>query len=70
MAGNATEINYVIEQKRQTTKITSIALLNVAIKKLMQCIRLGFSKVSYCQPGIFDLYGWKQYRKMEVKLKN
>ncbi|SHF91366.1 hypothetical protein SAMN05444372_101150 [Flavobacterium micromati] len=56
------EMNYVIEQKKANGQnhIHCYVRCNNK-KKLLRCIRLGFSAVSYHQSGIFDLVGWKQY---------
>lgn len=62
MSDKTTEINYVIEQKKANNQNHIHCFVKCSNKKkLMQCIRLGFSQVSYCQTGIFDLAGWKKY---------
>ncbi|WP_395051167.1 hypothetical protein [Flavobacterium sp.] len=62
MADRTTEINYVIEKKKANNQNHIHCYVKCSNKKkLMQCIRLGFSQVSYCQTGIFDLAGWKKY---------
>ncbi|MBF2710009.1 hypothetical protein [Flavobacterium soyangense] len=62
MSDKTTEINYVIEQKKANNQNHIHCYVKCSNKKkLMQCIRLGFSQVSYCQTGIFDLAGWKKY---------
>lgn len=56
------ELNYVIEQKKANNQnhIHCFVKCNNK-KKLLQCIRLGFSQVSYHQSSIFDLASWKNY---------
>jgi hypothetical protein len=62
MSDNTLEINYVIEQKKANNQNHIHCYVKCSNKKkLMQCIRLGFSQVSYHQSPIFDLNGWKQY---------
>lgn len=62
MNDNKLEINYVIEQKKANSQNHIHCYVKCSNKKkLMQCIKLGFSKVSYHQSPIFDLNGWKQY---------
>lgn len=56
------ELNYVIEQKKANNQNHIHCYVKCSNKKrLMQCIRLGFSKVSYHESPIFDLNGWKNY---------
>lgn len=56
------EIHYVIEPKKENQRnhIHSYVLCSNK-KKLLECIRLAFSGVSYKQTEIFDLNGWKSY---------
>lgn len=62
MSDNTLEINYVIEQKKANNQNHIHCYVKCSNKKkLMQCIRLGFSQVSYHQSPIFDLNGWKNY---------
>jgi len=62
MSGTSTEINYVVEQKKTNSQNHIHCYVKCSNKKkLLQCLRLGFSKVSYHQTGIFDLTGWKKY---------
>ena len=62
MNDNKLEINYVIEQKKANSQNHIHCYVKCSNKKkLMQCIKLGFSKVSYHQSPIFDLNGWKNY---------
>lgn len=72
MSGITTELNYVIEKKAANNQNHLHCYVKCNNKKkLIQCIRLGFSKVSYCQTGIFDLAGWKNYiskNNNEIKL--
>lgn len=56
------ELNYVIEQKKANSQNHIHCFVKCSNKqKLLQSIRLGFSKVSYHQSDIFDLTGWKEY---------
>lgn len=56
------ELNYVVEQKKANNQNHIHCYVKCSSKKkLLQCIRLGFSKVSYHQSGIFDITGWKNY---------
>lgn len=62
MSDTSTEINYIIERKTSNNQNHIHCYVKCSNKKkLIQCIRLGFSQVSYCQTGIFDLAGWKNY---------
>lgn len=62
MKNNDVEINYVIEEKKANGQNHMYCYIKCSNrKKLLQCIRLGFSKVSCHQSHIFDLDGWKQY---------
>jgi hypothetical protein len=56
------ELNYVVEQKKSNNRnhIHFYIKCNNK-KKLLQWIKLGFSRVGYRQAGIFDLVGWKDY---------
>lgn len=56
------EINYVIER----TKAKDLRHLHCFVKcngkrKLIESIRLGFSRVNYHQSDIFDFEGWRTY---------
>lgn len=56
------ELNYVIEQKKANNQNHVHCFVKCSNKKkLLQCIRLGFSQVSYHQSLIFDLASWKNY---------
>lgn len=56
------ELNYVVEQKKVNNQNHIHCFVKCSNKKkLLQCIRLGFSKVSYHQSGVFDITGWKNY---------
>lgn len=56
------ELNYVVEQKKANSQNHIHCFVKCSNKKkLLNNIRLGFSKVSYHQSSIFDLNGWKQY---------
>jgi hypothetical protein len=68
MGDTQIELNYVVEGK----KINEQNHLHCFVKcenkqKLVRCIRLAFSQVSYHQSGVFDLQGWKNYITKENK---
>jgi hypothetical protein len=56
------ELNYVIEEKKKNNQNHIHCFVKCSNKKkLLESIRLGFSKVSYHQSYIFDLASWKNY---------
>jgi len=61
------EINYTIEQSKvMDEKFKGKNHIHCVVncnqrKKLLQSLKLGFSKLSYKQDEIFDLNGWKNY---------
>lgn len=56
------ELNYVVEQKKANNQNHIHCYVKCSNKKkLLNNIRLGFSKVSYHQSAIFDITGWKNY---------
>jgi hypothetical protein len=56
------ELNYVVEEKKKNNQNHVHCFVKCSNKKkLLQSIRLGFSKVSYHQSYIFDLASWKNY---------
>lgn len=56
------ELNYVVERKKANNQNHIHCFVKCSNKKrLLQCVRLGFSTVSYRQNSIFDLGSWKQY---------
>lgn len=60
------EINYVIEQKKSNNQNHLHCYVKCSKKKkLIESIKLGFSKASYKQNDIFDLNGWKDYMSKE-----
>lgn len=62
MGDSAIELNYVTEKKKANTQNHIHCFVKCSNKKkLLQCIRWGFSKLSYHQSAIFDLSSWKQY---------
>ncbi|HRE76242.1 MAG TPA: hypothetical protein PLL09_00310 [Flavobacterium sp.] len=62
MGNTSLEINYVIEKKSKNGQNHLHCFVKCSNKKkLIQCFRLGFSKVSYHQSAIFDLESWKGY---------
>jgi hypothetical protein len=63
------EINYVVESKKANEKNHLHCFVRCQNKlKLIRCIRLAFSQVSYHQSGVFDLTGWKNYITKENKI--
>jgi hypothetical protein len=69
------ELNYVVEKKKANNQNHIHCFIKCSNKKkLIQCIRLGFSQVSYRQSPVFDLDGWKDYIKKDgsqiITLKN
>lgn len=75
MDSNNLEINYVVEKKKANNQNHIHCFVKCSNKKkLIQCIRLGFSQVSYRQSSVFDLGGWKHYIKKDgsqiITLKN
>lgn len=62
MNDNSLEINYVIEQKQINGRNHLHCFIKCFNKKkLLDCFRLGFSRISYHESAIFDLVGWKKY---------
>jgi hypothetical protein len=56
------EINYTIELKKSNDKKHLHCFIKASNKKkLIELIRLGFTKVSYKESEIFDLERWKKY---------
>lgn len=56
------ELNYVVEPKKANGQNHLHCFVKCQNKqKLIRCIRLAFSQVSYHQSEIFDLEGWKKY---------
>ena len=75
MDSNNLELNYVVEKKKANNQNHIHCYIKCSNKKkLIQCIRLGFSQVSYRQGPVFDLVGWKDYIKKDgsqiITLKN
>lgn len=69
---NKLEINYVIEQGTNFSNHLHLHCFIICNnkRKLIESIRLGFSRISYYQSDIFDLDGWKNYitkNKDEIK---
>jgi hypothetical protein len=68
MSETELELNYVIESKQANARNHLHCYVKCPNKqKLIRCIRLAFSQVSYRQSGIFDLNGWKKYITEENK---
>ncbi|MCE3295822.1 MAG: hypothetical protein K0R65_1536 [Crocinitomicaceae bacterium] len=62
------ELNYVVESKIANGQNHLHCFVKCQNKqKLIRCIRLAFSQVSYHQSGVFDLQGWKNYITKENK---
>lgn len=62
------EINYVVESKKENERNHLHCYVKCENKqKLIRCIRLAFSKVSYHQGGVFDLKGWQNYITKETQ---
>lgn len=62
MKDECSEIHYTIEQKKANGQNHLHCYIKCANKrKLIDCFRLGFSRLSYYQSPIWDLEGWKQY---------
>lgn len=56
------ELNYVVQKKVANGQNHIHCFVKCGNKnKLLQCIRLGFSNVSYRKSSIFDLERWKGY---------
>lgn len=56
------ELNYVVEGKKANEQNHLHCYVKCENKqKLIRCIRLAFSQVSYHQSGVFDLKGWQNY---------
>lgn len=75
MDSSNVELNYVVEKKKANNQNHIHCFIKCSNKKkLIQCIRLGFSQVSYHQGPVFDLVGWKDYIKKDgsqiITLKN
>ena len=57
-----TEINYTIEMKKANGKNHLHCYIKSNVKdKIIELIKLGFSRVSYKETPIYDLGRWKQY---------
>jgi hypothetical protein len=66
MDNDVTEINYVIEQKKSNNRNHLHCYVKCSNKKkLIDCLKLGFSRISYHESVIFDLNGWKDYMKKD-----
>lgn len=64
MGDDVLEINYVVEQKKSNNRNHLHCYVKCSNKKkLINCFKLGFSKISYHESAIFDLNGWKDYIK-------
>jgi hypothetical protein len=62
MGDEVLEINYVIEQKKSNNRNHLHCYVKCSNKKkLLDCFKLGFSRISYHESVIFDLNGWKDY---------
>lgn len=62
MGDDVLEINYVVEQKKSNNQNHLHCYVKCSNrKKLIECFKLGFSRISYHESVIFDLNGWKQY---------
>lgn len=62
MGDNAIEINYVVEQKKSNNRNHLHCYVKCSNKKkLLDCFKLGFSRITYHESVIFDLNGWKDY---------
>lgn len=62
LGDDKTEINYVIEQKKENGRNHLHCFVKCENKrKLLQSIRTGFAQISYKQTPIYDLQGWKDY---------
>ena len=62
MNDDSLEINYVIEQKKSNNQNHLHCYVKCTNKKkLLDLLKLGFSRISYKESILFDLAGWKQY---------
>ncbi len=62
MGESGIELNYVVERKKANDQNHIHCYIKCSNKKkLLQCVRLGFSKLSYHHSAIYDLGSWKQY---------
>ena len=62
MEGPNLEINYTIERKKATGQNHLHCYINCNQKrKLIELLRLGFSRLQYHESEIFDLENWKKY---------
>lgn len=62
MGDDVLEINYVVEQKKSNNRNHLHCFVKCSNKKkLLDCFKLGFSRISYHESVIYDLNGWKDY---------
>ncbi|WP_298221146.1 hypothetical protein [Flavobacterium sp.] len=62
MDNNMLELNYSVEQKKSNNQNHLHCYVKCSDKKkLIELLKLGFSRISYHESKIFDLDGWKQY---------
>jgi hypothetical protein len=62
MNDDALELNYVIEQKKSNNQNHLHCFVKCTNKKkLLDLLKLGFSRISYHESVIFDLEGWRGY---------
>ncbi len=66
MNDTSLEIYYVVEQKKANNKNHLHCYINCNQKrKLIESLRLGFSRISYKETNIYNLEGWKNYMQKE-----
>jgi hypothetical protein len=62
MNDDTLELNYVVEQKKSNNQNHLHCFVKCSDKKkLLDLLKLGFSRISYHESMIFDLEGWKGY---------
>jgi hypothetical protein len=62
MNDDTLELNYVIEQKKSNNQNHLHCFVKCTNKKkLLDLLKLGFSRISYHESVIFDLEGWRGY---------